>query len=229
MEKPNGKDKEATKVTRKSSPKSQGKPKVKSEAKSQEKSVKKSQENSVSPSNLAKSAAKSSVTLKESAKSKAKPATSSKEPAKSKAKLVSSKELEKVKVKALGKEKKPEHEDVFGKKRAVAHVKHIRISPRKVTVVLDLIRSKPVKLAMAILKYTPKAACEYLIKLLKSASANAENNNHMDPEKLYVSECFVAPGPILKRSRAKDHGRCHRIEKRSSHVTIALKERVESD
>ena len=110
---------------------------------------------------------------------------------------------------------------------AVAHVKYIRISPRKVTLVLNLISNKPLKLAMAILKYTPKAACEYLIKLLKSASANAENNNHMDVEKLYVSECFVTPGPILKRSRAKDHGRCHRILKRSSHVTIALKEKVE--
>ena len=226
METPKAKEKEATKAAPKSSPKSQEKSKVKSEAKS----VKKSQEKSVSPSNSAKSAAKPSVASKEPAKSKAKkPATPSKESAGSKAKSVPSKELEKVKVKASGKEEKPEQKEAPSKKTAVAHVKYIRISPRKVTVVLDLIRSKPVKLAMAILKYTPKAACEYLIKLLKSASANAENNNHMDPEKLYISECFVAPGPILKRSRAKDHGRCHRIEKRSSHVTIALKERVESD
>ncbi len=124
-------------------------------------------------------------------------------------------------------EAKVDQKEDDGEKRAVAHVKYIRISPRKVTLVLNLIRNKPLKLAMAILKYTPKAACEYLIKLLKSASANAENNNHMDVEKLYVSECFVTPGPILKRSRAKDHGRCHRILKRSSHVTIALKEKVE--
>lgn len=124
-------------------------------------------------------------------------------------------------------EAKVDQKENYGEKRAVAHVKYIRISPRKVTLVLNLIRNKPLKLAMAILKYTPKAACEYLIKLLKSASANAENNNHMDVEKLYVSECFVTPGPILKRSRAKDHGRCHRILKRSSHVTIALKEKVE--
>ena len=107
---------------------------------------------------------------------------------------------------------------------ANAHVKYIRISPRKVTVVLDLIRNKPIKLAMAILKNTPKSASEYLIKLLKSASANAENNCHMDVERLYVSKCFVTPGPILKRIRPKDHGRSHRIEKRSSHVTITLKE-----
>ena len=90
---------------------------------------------------------------------------------------------------------------------------------------LDLIRNKPVNVAMAILRHTPKAACEDLTKLLKSAIANAENNFHMDAEKLYVSECFVCPGPILKRIRPKDHGRAHRIEKRSSHITIVVSEK----
>ena len=90
---------------------------------------------------------------------------------------------------------------------------------------LDLIRNKPVNVAMAILRHTPKAACEDLTKLLKSAIANAENNFHMDAEKLYVSECFVCPGPILKRIRPKDHGRAHRIEKRSSHITIVISEK----
>ncbi len=108
---------------------------------------------------------------------------------------------------------------------AVAKLKYARISPRKVSVVLNLIRNKPVDVAMAILRHTPKAACEYLIKLLKSAIANAENNANMNREKLYVSECFVCPGPILKRIRPKDHGRAHRIEKRSSHVTIILAEK----
>lgn len=107
---------------------------------------------------------------------------------------------------------------------AVAYLKYARISPRKVSIVLDLIRNKPVTEAKAILKYTPKSACEYLIKLLDSAIANAQNNFNMDPEKLYVSKCFVAKGPILKRIRPKDHGRAHRIEKRTSHVTIELKE-----
>ncbi len=108
---------------------------------------------------------------------------------------------------------------------ALAYLKYARISPRKVSIVLDLIRNKPVDIAAAILRHTPKAACEDLSKLLKSAVANAENNHNMDKNKLYVSECFVCPGPILKRIRPKDHGRAHRIEKRSSHVTMVLKEK----
>ena len=108
---------------------------------------------------------------------------------------------------------------------AVAYLKYARISPRKVSVVLDLIRNKPVDVAAAILRHTPKAACEDLSKLLKSAVANAENNHNMNVEKLYVSECIVCPGPILKRIRPKDHGRAHRIEKRSSHVTLVLREK----
>lgn len=107
---------------------------------------------------------------------------------------------------------------------AVAKLKYARISPRKVSIVLDLIRNKPVGMAAAILGHTPKAACEDLSKLLKSAVANAENNYNMDVNKLYVAECFVCPGPILKRIRPKDHGRAHRIEKRTSHVTLVLKE-----
>lgn len=108
---------------------------------------------------------------------------------------------------------------------AMAKLKYARISPRKVSIVLDLIRNKPVNVAMAILRHTPKAACEDLQKLLKSAIANAENNFHMDAEKLFVSKCFVCPGSILKRIRPKDHGRAHRIEKRTSHVTIVLEEK----
>lgn len=108
---------------------------------------------------------------------------------------------------------------------ALAYLKYARISPRKVSIVLDLIRNKPVDIAAAILRHTPKAACEDLSKLLKSAVANAENNHNMDKNKLYVSKCFVCPGPILKRIRPKDHGRAHRIEKRSSHVTMVLKEK----
>jgi large subunit ribosomal protein L22 len=108
---------------------------------------------------------------------------------------------------------------------AVAYLKYARISPRKVSIVLDLIRNKPVDVAAAILRHTSKAACEDLSKLLKSAVANAENNHNMDVDRLYVSECFVCPGPILKRIRPKDHGRAHRIEKRTSHVTMVLREK----
>ena len=107
---------------------------------------------------------------------------------------------------------------------ARASLKYARISPRKVKIVLDLIRNQPAEKAMAILKFTPKAACEDLEKLLKSAMANAENNHNMDVSRLYVAECFVSPGPILKRIRAKDHGRAHRILKRTSHMTLVLKE-----
>ena len=81
---------------------------------------------------------------------------------------------------------------------ARAYLKYARISPRKVQIVLDLIRNKPVDLAIAILKNTPKSACEPVLKLLKSAVANAENNFEMDKNQLYVSECFVCPGPIMK-------------------------------
>ena len=102
--------------------------------------------------------------------------------------------------------------------------KNARISPRKVQIVLDLIRNKPVKEAEAILKNTPKAACEYLEKLLKSAVANATNNFDMDEDKLYVSECFATSGPILKRMRPRAQGRAYRIDKKTSHVTLVVKE-----
>ena len=108
---------------------------------------------------------------------------------------------------------------------AKAYLKYARISPRKVKIVLDLIRGKDVATAMAILKNTPKSASEYLIKLLNSAIANAEHNFSMDTSKLYVSECFVCPGPILKRIMPRAQGRAYRINKRTSHVTLAVKER----
>ena len=75
--------------------------------------------------------------------------------------------------------------------QAKAQVNHVRISPRKVKIVLDLIRNKPVDVAAAILKFTPKAACEPVGKLLKSAIANAENNFNMDKNLLYVAEALV--------------------------------------
>lgn len=109
---------------------------------------------------------------------------------------------------------------------ARAYLKYARISLRKVQIVLDLIRGKDAGTAMAILKNTPKSASEYLIKLLKSAVANAENNFGMDASKLYVSECFVCPGPTLKRLLPRAKGSADRLLKRSSHVTIAVKERA---
>ncbi|MBE6659946.1 MAG: 50S ribosomal protein L22 [Ruminococcaceae bacterium] len=108
---------------------------------------------------------------------------------------------------------------------AKAHLRYARISPRKVKIVLDLIRGKDAGTAMAILKNTRRGASEYLIKLLGSAVANAENNFHMDSSKLYVSECFVNAGPTLKRIMPRAKGSADRILKRTSHVTIVVKER----
>ena len=108
---------------------------------------------------------------------------------------------------------------------ARAYLKFVRISPRKVKIVLDLIRGKDVKTARGILKTTPKAACEHLIKLLDRAVADAENNFSMDATKLYVSECFVTPGMTLKRMMPRGKGSGDRILKRTSHITLAVAEK----
>ena len=106
-----------------------------------------------------------------------------------------------------------------------AYLKDLRISPRKVKIVLDLIRGKDAATAIAILKHTPKAASLPVLKLLQSAIANAENNNHLDATKLYVSQCFVTPGRTAKRIMPRAQGRAFRILKRSSHVTLAVAEK----
>ena len=108
---------------------------------------------------------------------------------------------------------------------ARAYLRNVRISPRKVQIVLDLIRNKPAAEAMAILKHTPKAASEYLVKLLGSAMANGEHNHNMDKANMYVAECFVSPGPVMKRMRPRAQGRAFRILKRTSHITMVLKEK----
>ena len=110
-------------------------------------------------------------------------------------------------------------------KIAKAYLRYVRIAPRKVQIVCNLIRGKDAGTAMAILMQTPKAASEPVLKLLKSAAANAENNHQMDPEKLYVSACYANPGPIIKRMMPRAQGRAYRINKRTSHVTIAVSER----
>ena len=110
---------------------------------------------------------------------------------------------------------------------ARAHLRYARIAPRKVQIVLDLIRNKPVNEAMAILKYTPKAACEPLSKLLASAVANGVNDpaKNMDRNNMYVAECFVCPGPTLKRIRPRAQGRAFSVLKRTSHVTLVVKDK----
>ena len=108
---------------------------------------------------------------------------------------------------------------------AKAHLKYVRISPRKVQIVLDLIRGKDTETAMAILKNTNKIAAESLVKLLKSAVANAQHNFNMDASTLFVSECVVCPGPTLKRVQPRAQGRAFQILKRTSHVTLTVKEK----
>ena len=108
---------------------------------------------------------------------------------------------------------------------ARAHLKYLRISPRKVSILCDLIRGKDVKTACAYIMNTPKAASEPVLKLLKSAIANAENNHEMDPEKLYVAFALADPGPIIKRFRPRAQGRAYRINKRTTHITVVLKEK----
>ena len=108
---------------------------------------------------------------------------------------------------------------------AKATLKFARISARKVKIVADLVRGKDVDEALAIMKFTPKASSEVLEKLLKSAIANAENNHEMKHENLYVAEIFANQGPTLKRIRPAAKGSAVRIRKRTSHITIVLKER----
>jgi len=109
-------------------------------------------------------------------------------------------------------------------KRPHAVARYIRISSRKVKIVIDLIRGKKVDEALAILMYTPKSAAPVVEKLLRSAIANAENNLGMDRESLYVAEVFANQGPTLKRYWARSHGRADMIHKRTSHITVVLDE-----
>lgn len=115
----------------------------------------------------------------------------------------------------------------IGNDEARATAKYVRISPRKVKIVLDLIRNKNVKEAFGILQYTPKGASPILYKLVKSASANAENKA-LDMESLYISEGYANEGPTLKRIRARAQGRAARIRKRTSHITLVVKERTKN-
>ena len=109
---------------------------------------------------------------------------------------------------------------------AVATLKNARISARKVKIVADLIRGKDAKEALAIVKFTPKASSEIIEKLLKSAIANAENNHGMKSNNLYVSEIYANQGTTMKRIRPAAKGSAVRIRKRTSHITIKLRERA---
>lgn len=111
--------------------------------------------------------------------------------------------------------------------QAKAIARTVRIAPRKVRLVVDLIRGKQIGEAVAILKHTPKAASPVVEKLLKSAAANAEHNYDMDINSLVVSEVFVDEGPTLKRFRPRAMGRASQINKRTSHITLVVSEKKE--
>jgi large subunit ribosomal protein L22 len=108
---------------------------------------------------------------------------------------------------------------------AKAVARYVRIAPRKVRIVIDLIRGKNIGEALAILKFTPKAASEVVEKVLKSAVANAEHNYDMNSDKLYVAAAYADQGPTLKRVHPRSRGQAFKILKRSSHITLVVKER----
>jgi large subunit ribosomal protein L22 len=109
--------------------------------------------------------------------------------------------------------------------RPSAKLSYARVSVQKACFVLDAIRGKDVKTAMAILEYNPRYASSLVKKLLASAIANAENNQGLNPDNLYVAECFANQGPIMKRVRPRAQGRAYRIEKRMSNITVILDEK----
>mgnify|MGYP001005155548 CR=1 FL=1 len=110
---------------------------------------------------------------------------------------------------------------------AKAVAKYIRISPRKARQVMDLIRGKDVREALAILKFTPNKGAELIEKVLKSAVSNAEHNYEMDVDSLVVSRCYVDEGPTLKRFKPRAMGRADAIRKRTSHITVIVSEKKE--
>ena len=109
--------------------------------------------------------------------------------------------------------------------RPSATLSYARVSVQKACFVLDAIRGKDLQTALGIVTYNPRYASSLIKKLLESAAANGENNNGMDPAKLYVEECYANQGPTMKRVRPRAQGRAYRIEKRMSHITVVLNER----
>jgi large subunit ribosomal protein L22 len=110
-----------------------------------------------------------------------------------------------------------------------AHARHIRQSPYKVRRVLDLIRGMPVEDARNTLQFTNRRAAEVVAKVLNSAVANAEHNNALDVETLYVAEAYAGEGPTLKRFRPRARGRAGRIDKRTSHIVVGVAEREDDE
>ena len=121
----------------------------------------------------------------------------------------------------IKRQRNEEHRDT----RPSAKLSYARISAQKAGYVLDAIRGKDVNTAIGILTYNPRYASRVIKKLVESAAANAENNNGMNRNDLYIEECYAGKGPTLKRIRPRAQGRAYRIEKRTSHITVVLNER----
>lgn len=109
--------------------------------------------------------------------------------------------------------------------QALAKAKNVRMSPRKVRIVVDIIRGKDVAEALAVLSFMPKRAAEIVAKVIKSAAANAEHNMDLDRDRLYVAQAYVDAGPTLKRFQPRQRGQAFEIKKRSSHITVVVRER----
>ena len=109
--------------------------------------------------------------------------------------------------------------------RPSAKLSYARVSVQKACFVLDAIRGKSVQEALAIVTYNPRYASEIITKLLKSAVANAENNNGLSADNLYVAECYASSAPTMKRVHPRAQGRAYRILKRNSHITVVLDEK----
>jgi len=110
---------------------------------------------------------------------------------------------------------------------AKAVARYIRISPRKVRQVVDLIRGKKLNEALAILRYTPKRASAVVAKVVRSAAANAENNLQMDRDELFIKACYVDQGPTYKRYMPRAFGRADVMRKRTSHITVVVSDKKE--
>jgi large subunit ribosomal protein L22 len=106
-----------------------------------------------------------------------------------------------------------------------ATAKHIRRSPRKIRLVMDTVRGKRVEEALAILRFLPHGAADEILKVVKSAAANAENNYQMAPEDLYIKAIYADDGPTIKRFRSRSRGMAAPILKRTSHITVVVEER----
>ena len=110
--------------------------------------------------------------------------------------------------------------------RPSAKLSYARVSVQKACFVLDAVRGKDLDTALAVLRYNPRYASGLIKKLIESAAANAENNNGMNREKLYIAECYANKGPTMRRIQPRAQGRAYRIEKRTSHITVVLDERT---